>query len=73
LHAETLLEGKRWQFPIEYIFSDDGVKIKGISFESTFAWLHIVKVKEDNDFLIIIYHQSGGLFYKKRCSYTATN
>jgi hypothetical protein len=53
------------QFPVEYNFTDDGLNIKGISFQASFAWMHIASVKEDNDFLLLFSNKTVAYFIKK--------
>ena len=53
------------QFPVDYTFSDDGIRIKGMTFESSFAWLHILKVTDDPDFLLLYTTKSVAYFIKR--------
>ena len=53
------------QFNVEYTFGDEGIGVKGISFESSFAWLHIFKVQEDREFLLLYLNKRGAYFIKK--------
>ncbi|HVX50115.1 MAG TPA: YcxB family protein [Chitinophagaceae bacterium] len=59
------LNNQWFQFSIDYTFSDDGIRIKGLTFESSIAWLHVVKIKDDNEFLLLHTSKTAGYLIKK--------
>jgi len=62
---KTTFKNPALQFPVEYTFTDDGLNVKGISFQSSFAWMHIVRVKHDPDFLLLFTNKTVAYFIKR--------
>ncbi|MET3128973.1 hypothetical protein ABID42_004095 [Arcicella rosea] len=54
-----------FQDDITYTFSDRGVAVKGLTFNSDFLWSHIIKQKELGKFLILYHSKKFGNFIDK--------
>ncbi|MFN3489267.1 MAG: YcxB family protein [Emticicia sp.] len=51
-----------FQNEMTYTFSDRGVAVKGLTFNSDFLWSHIIKQKELGKFLILYHSKKFGNF-----------
>jgi hypothetical protein len=50
---------------IEYTFSENGIRIQGLTFKGEFLWAHIIKQKELSKFLILYHSKKMGNFVDK--------
>ena len=50
---------------ISYTFGEDDIKVKGLTFDSTLKWNHIVKLREFNGFLLLQSSKKSANFIKK--------
>ncbi len=54
-----------FQNDMTYTFSDRGVAVKGLTFNSDFLWSHIIKQKELGKYLILYHSKKFGNFIDK--------
>ena len=63
--VRQFLSNPGFQNEIKYTFSEDGVKVQGLTFKGEFLWAHIIKQKEINRFLILYHSEKMGNFIDK--------
>ena len=50
---------------ITYTFSENGMRVQGLTFKAEFVWAHIIKQKEIANFLILYHSKKTGNFIDK--------
>lgn len=50
---------------ITYTFSENGMRVQGLTFKGEFVWAHIIKQKEIANFLILYHSKKAGNFIDK--------
>ena len=53
------------QDDIKYTFGQEGIFVKGLTFESTLKWAHIIKIRETQKYLILYCSKKAGNFIDK--------
>jgi hypothetical protein len=53
------------QHEITYTFGEDGINVKGLTFESVLKWTHVVKQKETKKYLLLFCSNKQGNFIDK--------
>ena len=54
-----------FQYEMNYTFGEDGIVIKGLTFQSILKWTHIVKQKESKNYLLLFSSNKLGNFIDK--------
>jgi len=65
ISVRQFLSNKSFQNDIRYTFGENGISVQGLTFKSEFLWVHIIKQKEINNFLILYHTKKLGNFIDK--------
>lgn len=65
ISVKKFLSNPSFQSNLIFTFNDQGFKVKGLTFDSTFLWSHILKYKETKHYLILYHQNKAGNFIEK--------